>query len=64
MKIVEKVNFSYGMPSLPLRINVKEGIVQKMLQALSENHIYTLDKDLLEENSLGISGIPDSGNTG
>ena len=43
-----------------LRINVKEDKVQKMLQSLSENYIYTNDKDILEGMSLGISDIPDN----
>lgn len=54
MKIVKEVNIYSGIPRLPLTINVEGDEIQKMLQALSKNHIYRYDKDILEKMSLGI----------
>jgi len=59
-EIVRKVNTYTGIHPLTLRINVKETISQQMLEALSKDHIFKWDQDILKhsENSLRIDTLP------
>jgi hypothetical protein len=54
LEIVKKINLITGIQPLNLKINVKNTVKQMMLQGLSKNHIFVIDKDILDhpENSL------------
>jgi hypothetical protein len=58
-EIVRKVNTFTGISPITLRINVKETISQQMLEALSKDHIFKWDQDILKhsENSLRIDTL-------
>jgi hypothetical protein len=56
LAIVKKINLITGIPTLNLIINVKEEIRQAMCEALSNKHIFAIEKDIIEnpDNSLSI----------
>jgi len=48
LEIVKKVNSYTGIPPITLKINVKEGIRQRMFNELSREYIFRWDRDIFE----------------
>jgi hypothetical protein len=56
LHLVRRINLVTGIQPLKMRINVKHNIKQTMLDSLSKNHIFIIDKDIFDhpENILQI----------